>query len=107
MHRFMELVSGQEEFHCTIIPQSWSRNIANPKVTGFEYHPNTASKHSLGKGLVLISMPELVSLSPCPMVAPARAHLQRLSIYPRLPPPDPVLSMSLVNPRPEHRRSLQ
>lgn len=50
LHRFTELVSGQEEFHCTIIPQSWSRNIADPKVTGFEYHPNTASKQSLGQG---------------------------------------------------------
>ena len=63
LHRFTELVSGQEEFYCTIFPQSWSRNIANPKVTGFEYHPNTASKQRLGKGLVLTSMPELVPLS--------------------------------------------
>ena len=107
LHRFTELVSGQEEFYCTIFPQSWSRNIANPKVTGFEYHPNTASKQSLGKGLVLTSMPELVPLSHVHWLLLPRAHLQRLSIYPRLPPPDPVLSMSLVNPGPEHGRSLQ
>lgn len=107
MHRFTELVSGQEEFHCTIIPQSWSRNIGDPKVTGFEYHPNTASKQSLEKGLVLTSMPELGPLSPCPLVAPTPAHLQWFFMYPRLPPSDPVLSMSLVNPRPENGRSLQ